>query len=354
MLTANGPRHLRQRRLLLPPFHGDAIERYRQMIGEATSRELERWPIGRPFALAPRMQAITLDVIMSGIFGIGERPARGTAEHRLRSTIKYLTRLSTSPLAKFGELTNMRSEEPVGLMRCAIALLDRATYPIIAARRRAEDLAERGDILSLLLAARTEDGELLSDQELRDELLTLVLAGFETTANSLAWTWERLVRTPAAYERLRSAVRRDEQAAEHVEATIVEGMRCRPVIPIIGRRVAVPWRLGEYVLPAGTAVSISILLLHHREDLYPDPFAFRPERWLDQKPGTYEWLPFGGGTRRCLGAALAMAEQRIVLYAIARHLDLEAERPEPEHAQHRNVTMIPAHGTRVIVRGHVP
>ncbi len=354
VLTANGPRHLRQRRLLLPPFHGDAIERYRQMIGEATSRELERWPIGRPFALAPRMQAITLDVIMSGIFGIGERPARGTAEHRLRSTIKYLTRLSTSPLAKFGELTNMRSEEPDGLMRCAIALLDRATYPIIVARRRAENLAERGDILSLLLAARTEDGELLSDQELRDELLTLVLAGFETTANSLAWTCERLVRTPAAYERLRSAVRRDERAAEHVEAAILEGMRCRPVIPIIGRRVAVPWRLGEYVLPAGTAVSISILLLHHREDLYPDPFAFRPERWLDQKPGTYEWLPFGGGIRRCLGAALAMAEQRIVLHAIARHLDLEAERPEPEHAQHRNVTMIPAHGTRVIVRGHVP
>ncbi len=351
VLTANGPRHLRQRKLLLPPFHGDAIERYRQMIAEATNRELERWPIGSPFALAPRMQAITLDVIMSGIFGIGERPARGTAEHRLRSTIKYLTRLSTSPLAKLGELTNMGSQEPVGLMRSAIALLDRATYPIIAARRRAEDLAERGDILSLLLSARTEDGELLSDRELRDELLTLVLAGFETTANSLAWTWERLVRAPTAYERLRTAVRRDEQATEHVEAAIVEGMRCRPVIPIVGRRVTVPWRLGEYVLPAGTGLSISILLVHHREDVYPEPFAFRPERWLDQKPGTYEWLPFGGGTRRCLGAALAMAEQRIVLHAIALQLDLEADRPEPEHAQHRNVTMIPARGARVVLRG---
>jgi cytochrome P450 len=351
VLTANGPRHLRQRKLLLPPFHGDAIERYRQMIAEATNRELERWPIGRPFALAPRMQAITLDVIMSGIFGIGERPARGTAEHRLRSTIKYLTRFSTSPLAKLGELTNTGSQEPVGLMRSAIALLDRATYPIIAARRRAQDLAERGDILSLLLCARTEDGELLSNRELRDELLTLVLAGFETTANSLAWTWERLVRTPTAYERLRTAVRRDEQATEHVEAAIVEGMRCRPVIPIVGRRVTVPWRLGEYVLPAGTGLSISILLVHHREDVYPEPFAFRPERWLDQKPGTYEWLPFGGGTRRCLGAALAMAEQRIVLHAIALQLDLEADRPQPEHAQHRNVTMIPARGARVVLRG---
>jgi cytochrome P450 len=350
VLTANGPRHLRQRKLLLPPFHGDAIDRYRQMIAAATDRELERWPVGRTFALAPRMQAITLDVIMSGIFGVEERPARGTAEHRLRSTIKYLTAASTSPVAKLGELTNMGREEPVGLMRAGIALLDRATYPIIAARRRVDDLAERTDILSLLLAARTEDGELLSDRELRDELLTLVLAGFETTANSLAWTWERLLRTPVAYERLLDAVRRGEQAAEHVEATIIEGMRSRPVIPIVGRRVSVPWRLGDYVVPAGSAISISILLVHHREDIYPDPFAFRPERWLDNKPGTYEWLPFGGGTRRCLGAALAMAEQQIVLHAIAQHLDLEADRPEPEHAQHRNVTMIPARGARVIVR----
>ena len=350
VLTANGPRHLRQRKLLLPPFHGDAIARYRQMIAQATDRELERWPIDRPFALAPRMQAITLDVIMSGIFGIEERPARGTAEHRLRTTIKQLTALSTSPLAKLGELTNMGREEPVGLMRFGIELLDRATYPVIKARRRAEDLADRQDILSLLLTARTEEGELLSDRELRDELLTLVLAGFETTANSLAWTWERLVRTPAAYERLRTAVRSGEQAAETVEATIIEGMRCRPVIPIVGRRVTVPWRLGDYVLPAGSAISISILLVHHRDDIYPDPFAFCPERWLDRKPGTYEWLPFGGGTRRCLGAALAMAEQQIVLAAIAQRLELEADRPEPEHAQHRNVTMIPVCGARVVVR----
>jgi cytochrome P450 len=296
------------------------------------------------------MQAITLDVIMSGIFGIEDRPVRGTPEHRLRFTVKQLTAVSTSPLAALGELTNIGREEPVGLMRRGIALLDRATYPIIAARRRAEDLGERSDILSTLLAARTEEGELLSDRELRDELLTLVLAGFETTASSLAWTWERLLRMPEAHERLREAVRSGDRAAEHVEATIIEGMRSRPVIPIVGRRVTVPWRLGEYVVPAGTAISVSVLLVHHREDVYPEPFAFRPERWLDRKPGTYEWLPFGGGTRRCLGAALAMAEQQVVLEAIARRLDLEAEDPEPERALHRNVTMIPARGARAILR----
>jgi len=228
---------------------------------------------------------------------------------------------------------------------------------VIEERRRATNLDERGDILSLLLRATGEDGERMTDHELRDELLTLVLAGFETTANSLAWTWERLVRTPAAHERLRDAVRSDTQAAEHVEAAIIEGMRSRPVIPIIGRRVAVPWQLGEYVVPAGQGVSISILLVHHREDLYPDPFSYRPERWLDHEggraPGTYEWLPFGGSTRRCLGAALAMAEQRVVLEAMVRRLDLEADRPEPEHAHHRNVTMIPARGARVILRSRV-
>ena len=350
VLTANEPNHLRQRRLLLPPFHGEAIERYTEMIRDVAERELDRWPVGRAFALAPKMQAITLEVIMSGIFGIDGAPPRGGAEHRLRATVTQLANTSTSPLALFSELTNLGREEPRGLMRQAVKLLDRATYPLIAKRRAAADLEERGDILSLLLRARSEDGEQMTDHELRDELLTLVLAGFETTANSLAWTWERLVRTPAAYERLRDAVRSETQAEEHVEAAIVEGMRSRPVIPIIGRRVAVPWRLGDYVVPAGQGVSISILLLHHREDLYPEPFAFRPERWLDRTPGTYEWIPFGGGTRRCLGAALAMAEQRVVLEAMTRRLDLEADRPEPEHAQHRNVTMIPARGARVVVR----
>src|SRR6185312_9457451 len=148
--------------------------------------------------------------------------------------------------------------------------------------------------------ARTDAGEALTDAELRDELLTLVLAGHETTANSLAWTWERLVRAPAAHDALRDAVRGsdDDERAAWIEATINEGMRARPVIPIIGRRVTVPWRLGEYAVEAGAPVSMSILLVHHREDLYPDPFAFRPERWLGQKPGTYTWIPFGGGIRR--------------------------------------------------------
>jgi cytochrome P450 len=224
---------------------------------------------------------------------------------------------------------------------------------VIEARRRDPRLEERRDILSLLRGARTEGGERLTDQEVRDELVGLVLAGHETTANSLAWAWERLLRAPEAHEQLLEAVRSGAGSAEQVEAAIVETMRSRPVIPFVGRRVIVPWRLGAHAVPAGTAIGLSVLLVHHREELYPEPFEFKPQRWLGKKPGTYEWIPFGGGVRRCLGSALAMAELRVVLEAMARRVDLVAEDPAPERALHRNVTMIPAKGVRVIVRGRL-
>ncbi|MGN6190336.1 MAG: cytochrome P450 [Conexibacter sp.] len=354
VLTTVGPAHMRQRKLLLPPFHGEAVERYTQMIADVAEREIDTWPIGKPFALAPRMQAVTLDVIMAGIFGVPDgRPAPGTPEHALRQMILRLSWLTQTPVGQLAELMNAGQEEPVGLTKRLIARLDRDLYGVIAAaRRRAADEGdgERTDILSLLLAARDEDGESMSDEELRDELLTLVLAGHETTANSLAWTFERLLRTPRAYDRLREEVRGDsEEADAYVEATIHEAMRNRPVVPITGRRVKAPWQLGEWRLPAHSHFLVSVTLLHHREDVYPDPFNFRPERFLGVRPGTYTWVPFGGGIRRCLGATLAMAEQRVVLRAIVKRTELEAPDPHPERVLHRNVTMLPARGARVVV-----
>jgi cytochrome P450 len=349
VLTLTGPEHIRQRKLLLPQFHGDAIERYTEMIVDAAEHEIDRWPLNRPFALAPAMQAITLDVIMSGIFGIDGVPAADTPERGLREAIRRAGAISRHKSAQIAELANIGRSEPAGLLRRLVAGLDRHVYAAIAARRRAEDAGERADILSLLLSARHEDGSEMSDEELRDELLTLVLAGHETTANTLAWAFERLLRTPHAYDRLREEVRATDgtdPGAEYVEAAIHEAMRVRPVIPLIGRRVQVPWQLGEWRLPAGASVLVSILLLHHRPDLYPDPFSYRPERFLGIKPGTYTWIPFGGGIRRCLGAALAMAEQRVVLRAVARRTDMAVADPAPEHARHRNVTMIPANGAR--------
>jgi cytochrome P450 len=353
VLTTVGPTHMRQRKLLLPPFHGEAVERYTQMIADVAEREIASWPIGTPFALGPRMQAITLDVIMAGIFGVEGTPAPGTPEHGLREIILRFSQLSTTPIGQLAELANIGRDDPVGIIRRLVERLDRDLYGVIAAaraRQDAEGAGERTDILSLLLAARDEDGEPMSDAELRDELLTLVLAGHETTANSLAWTFERLLRAPAAYDRLRESVRADEAPDDgYLEATIHEAMRNRPVVPITGRRVKAPWQLGEFRLPRNSHVLISVALLHHREDVYPDPYSFRPERFLGVKPGTYTWVPFGGGIRRCLGATLAMAEQRVVLRAIARRTDMVAPDPRPERVLHRNVTMIPARGAQVVV-----
>jgi cytochrome P450 len=211
-------------------------------------------------------------------------------------------------------------------------------------------------VLSLLLAATDEDGRPLTDNELRDELMSLVLAGHETTANSLAWTFERLLRTPPAYARLRDLVRGNDGAgaAAYVEATIHEGMRSRPVIPMIARMALRPWRFGDYTIRARTPVAVSIVALHHRPDVYPDPHAFDPERFVQAKPGTYTWIPFGGGIRRCLGATLAMAEQRVVLEAIGRRTDLAAPDLAPERPRMRNVTMIPRGGCRLLVTHRYP
>lgn len=349
VLTLLGERHMRQRKLLLPPFHGEAVERYVAMIAKAAEREIDRWPVGEPFALAPKMQAITLDVIMAGIFGVEGVPERGTLERELREEIRAIVGLSTRPLSLIAEMVLLRREQPGRVVGGVMEDVDRLLYALIAQRR---DQERRGDILSLLLSATDEDGRPMSDEELRDELITLVLAGHETTANSLAWAFERLLRNRGAYDRLRELVRAQDpgaraEADDYVEACIHEAMRSRPVIPSIGRRVTVPWQLGEFTVPAGSGIVISIVLLHHRNDVYPQPFAFRPERFLGVKPGTYTWIPFGGGIRRCLGATLAMAEQRVVMRAIARRTDMVAPDPEPERMRHRNVTMVPAKGTVV-------
>jgi cytochrome P450 len=370
ILTITGDRHMRERKLLLPPFHGEAVQRYVEQIKTIAEQEIDSWPLGEPFALAPRMQAVTLDVIMGGVFGCDGPPAPGTLEHRMRETFRRLLRLTTRRWWQLVELQNLGRLEPHGMMRRALQPIDEQLYQAIGERRGEGEGSERADVLSLLLAARDEEGRPLSDEHVRDELISLVLAGHETTANSLAWTFERLLRNPGPYARLRDVVRSDDARAEdHIDATIYEGMRLRPVIPIVVRKVKRPWRLGEYVVPAGTPVAISIVALHHREDVYPHPYSFMPERFLDakqpddpgadqsgeagcravRKPGTYTWIPFGGGTRRCLGASLAMAEQKVVLRAIARRTDMRAPDLRAEKARQRNVTMIPARGGRVIV-----
>jgi cytochrome P450 len=351
VLTSVGDRHMRQRKLLLPAFHGEAVQGYVRMISDVAEREIDSWPVGERFALAPRMQAVTLEVIMRGVFGLDGIPRPGTVEHRMRQTIQRLLSASTHPLYQLLEMRNAGATEARGIQRRMLQIVDRQMYAVIRERRADGSRSDRDDVLSLLLAARDEAGEPLTDEELRDELMSLLLAGHETTANSLAWAFERLLRQPSAYDRLREVVRgSDHTAAQaYVEATIHEAMRNRPVIPMIVRMVTRPWRFGDYVLSARTPVGVSIIALHHRADVYPEPRAFVPERFLGVKPGSYTWIPFGGGIRRCLGATLAMAEQRVVLEAIARRTDLSAPNSAPESPRMRNVTMIPRGGCSVVV-----
>ncbi len=356
VLTLSGPRHMQQRKLLLPPFHGDAIAQYLGMIEEITSREIDSWQPGETFSLAPRMQAVTLEVIMRGVLGIHELGGWRSPERRFRELIRTFLRISNTPLYPLIEMTNFKSETAKGPIKWMMDLTDRELYKIIKQRRAEGEDSGRNDVFSLLLAARDEDGRPMSDVELRDELMTLILAGHETTANSLAWTFERLTRNPEPYETLKARTRgADPEAAKHyVEATIHEGMRQRPVIAFVVRRVQTPWRFGEYVVPSNTPVALSIVGVHHRADVYADPHQFRPERFLNpdgsfEKPGTYTWIPFGGGIRRCLGATLAMAEQRIVLNEIARRVDFAITDAPGERARQRNVTSIPTDGGRVTV-----
>lgn len=346
VLTSIGPRHKQQRRLLLPQFHGRAVTDYQLRIEQATAQRIDEWQPGITVPLADIGQQITLDVIMSAVFGIEDESAASPSERAVRAAMIRLLHLSTHPLATAVQLVNARSPEPRGVLKMILRPLDSAIYSVIAERRRegadAADGAGRTDILTVLMAARGDDGAPLGDGEIRDELLTLVLAGHETTSNSVAWTFERLTRNPEVYQRAVAAARSDDDG--YIEALINESMRSRPVVPVVARELLSDWRFGSYGVERGLVALVSILLLHHREELYPRPYAFDPERFVGVKPSPQKLMPFGGGNRRCLGAGLALAELRVVLTEILKRVDLAMTDVPAEQPRHRNVTMIPGDG----------
>jgi cytochrome P450 len=343
VLTLDDAPHMRQRKLLLPPFHGERIRRYGELIREATLREMESWPVGETFALRPHTQRITLAVIMRAVFGVHDE-ARLTRFERLIETFSGRVNVVTAfpPLRR-----NLGRWSPWARFVRAREALDGFIYEEIAMRRKEGDGAdtERDDVLSLLLAARHDDGSPMSDEELRDELVTVLGAGHETTATALAWAMERLLRNPRVLERLRNSIAAGED--DYLDATITETLRARPVIVDVARKLTAPARIGGYELPTGTYVMAAIAALHYREDLFPEPDQFRPERFLDNRADNYAWIPFGGGVRRCIGAAFAEYEMRIVLRAILERADLSAPDQKPERVKVRNITLAPGRGTRV-------
>jgi cytochrome P450 len=336
--------HMSQRKLLLPPFHGARMQGYEQTMSEIAEREIATWPTGTPYQLRPRMQAITLEIILQTVFGVrgGERMGE------LRAALREFLDLTTTPQILLPLLllgpTRVRRFPP---FRRRVDRVDELIYREIAERRAAEDVEQRDDVLSMLIAARHEDGSPMRDEEMRDELLTLLVAGHETTATSLSWAIERLSRNPEKLERLRAEVL--EGREEYLTATIQETLRLRPVISIVLRKLTEAVEIGGYELPAGVSVAPCVYLAHRNPKVYPEPQRFLPERFLDNPPGTYTWIPFGGGVRRCLGASFAQFEMAVVLKELVKRHQIRPANPKPERVFRRAITETPRHNAKVIL-----
>jgi cytochrome P450 family 135 len=335
ILLLDGERHLRMRRLMLPPFHGEAIARFEGLIARITDREIDRWRPGAVVRTRAVAQTITMEAIIEAVFGITD-PGRVAELRRLLPRLSSVNPL----LAIEATRRDLGPRSPWGRFVRARERVDRMLFEEMA-RRRGEAGGE--SILALLLAARDEDGRPLSDGEVRDELVTLLLAGHETTATSIAWAFERLLRTPAALAHARSG------DGGYVDAVVRETLRLRPVVPEVFRAPTRPVELGGWRFEAGARLAASIFLVQRDPALYPDPGAFRPERFLDGAPEPYAWIPFGGGVRRCLGAAFAQLEMRIVLGRILARTQLRAPRPAGERARFQGVTTVPARGGEALV-----
>jgi len=343
LLVLEGDEHLRRRKLMLPPFHGERMRAYKSVMAEATEQEVASWPVRRAFPLHPSMQSITLEVILRTVFGVENDERR----ERLRRNLIDILAATRSPLAV--GMTTERAQILPRYRRIGRMLhdADAILFEEIVTRRRDPELHSRQDILSLLVAVRFEDGSAMSDEELRDQLMTLLMAGHETTATALAWAFDLLFRAPEKLERLRAEVAAGDD--EYLDAVIEETLRVRPVVPFVGRQLKGSMELSGYELPAGTVVMPAIYLAHTRADVYPDPYAFRPERFLDGAPETYSWIPFGGGTRRCLGGAFAQYEMRVVLRTALTRAKLRPARKRPEPIVRRNVTLSPRNGTPAVL-----
>jgi cytochrome P450 len=351
LLLLEGEDHLAHRKLMLPAFHGERMRALEPMVAAIAGAEIDSWPLGPEFSLHPHMQAVTLEVILRVVFGVSEGPRL----ERLRDLLRNLLTETGSSRVQLRILLKSRlgggSAVPPGFVD-KMREIDDLLFAEIAEHRERDDLAERDDILSSLILARFEDGEAMSDSDLRDQLMTLLLAGHETTATGLAWAFDLILGHPEVHARLVETLEDGDDS--YLKTTITESLRLRPVVPLAGRRLKTPLVTDDLELPVGTDVTPAIWLAHTRPEAYPEPLAFRPERFLDGGPETYSWVPFGGSIRRCLGAAFAEFEMRIVLREVLTRCALHKADPAPERATRRNVTLSPRGGTRVIVTARHP
>ncbi|HZU39805.1 MAG TPA: cytochrome P450 [Solirubrobacteraceae bacterium] len=337
--------HLRQRKLLLPAFHGERMQRLTGLMTELAERELDTWPAGEPIRLHPRLQRLTLEIILRAVFGLSQ----GRRLDDLREALTELLEFSESPLSVVPAVQRVVGR--FGRWRRFDELMARADELIYAQiEERRADAGAHDDIVAMLLQARDEAGAPMTDVEIRDELMTALVAGHETTASQLAWAFERLAREPRVSERLVAELQAGE-SEQYLMATIHEVMRLRPVLPNAEPRLTkAPIEIGGFRYPAGVCLLASAYLVQHDPEIYPEPYAFRPERFLEASPGTYTWIPFGGGRRRCLGASFATAEMKIVLRAVLTRHEVLPATPAAEVTGRRSITYSPAGGAAVVLR----
>jgi len=348
ILLDEGP-HLRQRKLLLPAFHGEKMQRLSGLMSELAEREVASWPLEQPVALHPRLQKLTLEVILRAVFGLD----RGARLDELSDLLAEILAFGESPLSLLPPAQRLLAGRgPVGRMERTRARADELIYALIDERRAADEPGD--DVLSMLLGARDEDGQPMNDAELRDELVTALAAGHETSASQLAWAIERIAREPPIQSRLHAELDAGEDDA-YLLATINEILRRRPVLSAPEpRMVKQPIEIGGIEYPPGVVLFASAYLMHHDAAIYPDPYAFKPERFLEQAPGTYTWIPFGGGRRRCLGASFALLEMKLVLRAVLERCELRPASSTPEVTRRRGITFSPSAGSNVILSRRTP
>ncbi len=349
LLTLDGERHIRHRRLVSPSFHGEAVRAYGERVAEIAAAEVDRWPVGREFPIRPRMQAITLEVILRTVVGVSDERRL----ERLRTLLRRITQVGVVEMWIVWAYPHLIDHPAVRRLSTLRLLpeVDRLLYEEIAAHRaaRAGSAPPGEDVLSLLLAARDEDGQGLTDEELRDHLITLLVAGHETTTTALAWCFERLLRHPVAYARLQRELE-DGQEERYLEAVLNETLRVRPVIDAVWRKLSAPVAVAGHLLPAGATVMPSIELVQH-SGAFADASAFRPERFLEGGSPPYTFIPFGGGARRCVGASFAMMEMRAIVRTVLERVSLRAPSTRSERVKVHHITLVPARGGRVIVTG---
>ncbi|RQH49132.1 cytochrome P450 [Okeania hirsuta] len=360
MLSLEGDRHRRERKLLMPPFHGDRMRNYGELICNITKEAASNLKVSETFIARKLMQEITIQVILQAIFGLYDSPRLS----QIRSMLADFIELTASPLRAsllfFPWLQkDLGPWSPWGKYKCQQQKLDELLYTEIATRRSQLD-PNRTDILTLMLLARDEEGQGMTDQEIRDELITMLVAGHETTATAIAWAVYWVHKQPEVYQKLMEELTTLEIDADpmtifrlpYLTAVCQETLRIYPVaILTFPRRTKQSIELQGYSLEAGTMIQGSIYLTHQREDLYSEPKKFKPERFLERQFSPYQYLPFGGGSRRCLGMALANFEMRLVLATILSNLEMELAENQPVKPQRRGLTLGPKGGVKMLMKG---